>query len=149
MSNRLLLRKVTILLKVAKLCGNVESSGTLDSLEKHVVESDEREEDSVIMRRREEVVQNEDLSNINEMFWNTLNPWVDPKTMVLSKEGYLKFNIAAQLALTGDSGDESLKSAALADYMSDTKQFGIMTKVSFFDIINELVGISALNLPRI
>ena len=45
-----------------------------------------------IAERRRDLAQDKDLQDIFEMFWYTMRPYVDPQSLAISKEGYIKLN---------------------------------------------------------
>ncbi len=96
-----------------------------------------------ILRKRDVLHNNSELLEIFTMFWLVLKE--DVTDGVLSKEGYVKFNIYAQAALIGDIDKEESLQCAETEYDADIKSFGEMTKTAFFDTLIELIGSSTIS----
>jgi hypothetical protein len=91
-------KKVLIMLKVVMRFGLLTSDQqtrlnaartTLIRQNSQVSADDVRNE---IAARRQDLAHDKDLQDIFEMFWYTMRPYVDPITLAISKEGYIKLN---------------------------------------------------------
>lgn len=96
MRNRKQFRKLWILVKVVKKFANLSHTyrervqQTNHQLSKQYSAVRTDVDPATVEERRQRLAANEDLRNIFDMFWITLNPYCTDG--VLSKEGYIKCN---------------------------------------------------------
>ena len=95
----------------------------------------------IISDRRRLYEQNKPLSDMFQMLWNILTEYLEPQKNILSKWGYVKFNILVQMALLGKEFDSNeAVELANADYNCDVATHGPLTREAFFDVMAEIVG---------
>ena len=110
----------------------------INQLKKHLITTDREISRSLIVNRRTFLSNNKDIRNIFLAFWLALlNSGYVKDSGELSKEGYVKFFYALEVALLGFQSYESLENYFSSLYNQDLLYFGSLNQESFFDLLFE------------
>jgi hypothetical protein len=94
-----------------------------------------------IQSRRVQLEKDKNLKMVFDAFWLCYQAHCGPDS-VLTLAGYLKFHESLQHALLGERITTIIKSRALAeaDYTVDTKLYGALNQVAFYDVLFETIS---------